>query len=140
MKSKKTFDWKQSYNTGHTQIDQEHKEMFNIAAKAYEKVGFAQREDKIRDILNRVYDYMKAHFKNEEEVMKDSGYPAHEEHCNMHRDIVKRMNRFVIQLPHANEELFEKELAHVIDELFIEHIKKDDEAFRVWWEKQKRNR
>lgn len=133
----KTFDWKQSYDTCNAQIDKEHKELFAIATRAYERVGFAQREDKIREVLNRIYDYMKSHFHNEEEFMKETGYPAFQEHRQMHLDIVKRMNRFVIQLPHANEELFEKELAHMIDEAFVEHIKNDDEEFRVWLEKQK---
>ena len=128
----KEFPWKQCYNTNITHIDKRNQSLLQLATKAYEKVYFKERDTKITAIINELYDYMKYHFKEEEKLMKENNYPYAKEHIALHRGIIQSINRFVIQLPHANEEHFEKELAYNIENIFVKHLIEEDESFRQY--------
>ena len=52
-----------------TLIDNGHKELFEILNKAFEEVDDEKREQKIKDVLNHLYDFMKSYFKKEELYM-----------------------------------------------------------------------
>ncbi len=79
-KLRKSTNWIKEYETGNQQIDEEHKELFDILNKAFEEVDDEEREQKIKDVLKHLYDFMKIHFKVEEKYMMDIDYPDFEAH------------------------------------------------------------
>lgn len=129
---KKNFGWKDIYSVGNTNIDAEHKMLFDIAQEAFLEVEGSLKSKKLKDVLTRLYDYMKSHFKHEEEYMQEVGYPYFTEHKMLHEDIIKTINSFVKSLPTLNEDLFEKELAKIIDIALVHHIIQEDRKIISW--------
>lgn len=136
---KKDFGWKTIYSVENEEIDNEHKKLFDIAKEALEEVEFNdERNDKIRKVLTKLYDYLKTHLSNEEKYMEEIGYPKLEEHKEIHKEIINSFNIFVKQLPSMDTKLFEKELMKLIDIILVQHIIQEDRKIITWTKANKR--
>lgn len=129
---KKNFGWKEIYSVNNPNIDSEHKKLFDIAQEAFIEVEPALKTRKIKEVLTKLYDYMKTHFKHEEEYMAQISYPNIEEHKKLHVEIIHSINTFVKKLPSQNEDTFEKELAKIIDIALVHHIIQEDRKIIAW--------
>uniref|UniRef100_UPI004047EE5C bacteriohemerythrin n=1 Tax=Aliarcobacter sp. TaxID=2321116 RepID=UPI004047EE5C len=133
---KKNFGWKEIYSVNNPYIDKEHKKLFEIAQEAFVEVEPSMKNKKTKEVLTELYTYMKTHFEHEEEYMKELNYPKIEEHKKLHHDIINTINNFVRQLPSLNENVFEKELAKIIDITLVHHIIQEDRKI-ITWEKSR---
>lgn len=129
---KRNFGWKSIYSVNNSKIDEEHKKLFDIAQEAFTEVEPHLKSAKIKDILTRLYDYMKTHFSHEEKYMQEIDYPLLKEHKILHAEIIAKINDFVKKLPTLNEDLFEKELAKIIDISLVYHIVQEDRKIINW--------
>ena len=129
---KRNFGWKEIYSVGNPKIDAEHKKLFDIAEEAFTEVDATQKSVKIKEVLTSLYDYMKTHFKHEEKFMQEINYPSLEEHKELHHIIIEKINTFVKKLPTMDENIFEKELAKIIDIALVHHIILEDKKIVDW--------
>ena len=129
---KTNFGWKDIYSLDNQKLDDEHKTLFKIAEEAFAVVEPELKHEKIRNILNRLYEYMKVHFSHEEEYMQEINYPQFEIHKELHENIVNTINEFVKQLATLSEDSFEKELAKLIDGTIVHHIVQEDKKIISW--------
>lgn len=129
---RKNFGWKNIYSVNNMKIDQEHKQLFDIAKEAFQTVEDENRSKKIKEILTDLYEYMKTHFKDEEQYMQEVEYPYLEEHKVLHKDIISLLNEFVKTAPSIEASLFEKELARMIDITLVQHIIQEDRKIITW--------
>jgi hemerythrin len=87
---------------------------------------------KIKDVLKELINYTKTHFSNEEKYMSSIGYPDLEEHKKQHQQIVDSMYDFTRKLPNMKINEIEKELAHLIEIWFVNHIVYNDKKIAAW--------
>lgn len=129
---KTNFGWKDIYSLQNPELDEEHKSLFIIAEEAFAMVEPKLKHGKIKDVLNKLYEYMKTHFSHEEKYMEEINYPNIEIHKELHNNIVNTINDFVKELPNLSEDSFEKELARLIDVTIIHHIIQEDKKIITW--------
>lgn len=129
---KTNFGWKDIYSLDNQKLDDEHKTLFKIAEEAFAVVEPELKHEKIKNILNKLYEYMKVHFSHEEEYMQEINYPQFEIHKEIHENIVNTINEFVEQLATLSEDSFEKELAKLIDGTIVHHIVQEDKKIISW--------
>ena len=129
---KTNFGWKEIYSLNNEQIDDEHKNLFKIAEEAFAVVKPELKHEKIKTVLNKLYEYMKTHFSHEEEYMQEINYPQFEIHKDIHNNIVNTINDFIKELPTLSADSFEKELARLIDTTIINHIIQEDKKIIIW--------
>ncbi len=125
------FRWKSIYEIGNNSIDLEHKKLFDIAIEAVNYNG--------KDILKHVkktvielYDYMKVHFANEEEFMRQVDYPFYEQHIKLHENIIGQMNLFIKEIPILAPEIVERKVIEYIDIWLVNHIVYEDQKISNW--------
>ncbi len=129
----KTFDWEKEFEIGNNNFDNRNKELFILAQEAFHDAPCCNsRDEKIRKTVNAIYEYMKTHFREEEAMMKECNYPHLAKHLLRHRNIIKQMNRLVVQLPNSDTAYFEKQLANLLEATFIYHVMDEDQNFRKW--------
>ncbi len=129
----KSFHWDESFEINDEAFDKRNKELFTLAQEAFQEAPCCgSRDEKIRKMVNYVYDYMKIHFREEEALMKEYNYPHLAKHLLRHRNIIKQMNRLVVQLPNSDTAYFEKQLANLLEATFIYHVMDEDQNFRKW--------
>jgi hemerythrin-like metal-binding protein len=73
---------------GRKDIDKQHKHIFNIANSLPESCD----EALIKKNIMKLYKYTREHFKAEEQMMKEIGYPGIEEHRDLHEDLISQLN------------------------------------------------
>ncbi len=129
---RKSTRWLKSYETGNALIDDGHKELFEILNKAFKEVDDEKREQKIKDVLNHLYYFMKSYFKEEELYMKEISYPDYQTHIELHNEIIAHCNELVLEVNRMEDSIFEKELAKLIDIILVEHMLKEDSKLVLW--------
>lgn len=87
--------WKDEYKIGVSQIDEQHKKLFEICNNTYELLKneiYLDKYDKIIQLLNELREYTIYHFKSEEEYMKKIGYKKLLSHKVYHTDFIEKIN------------------------------------------------
>lgn len=124
-KLKQLFEWKDIYKIDNDLIDNEHKKLFTIAIEAL-NTNVDDRKLHIRKTLIELNEYMKTHFNDEENYMKEIQYKEFKHHKKLHENIITQMNEFIKQLPGLSIEQFERKLIEYMDIWLINHIVTED--------------
>lgn len=91
---KDPFAFTKQYETGITLIDEEHKNLFDIIREANNLIHddlLHDKFDKIMEILDRLQNYTREHFSDEEEYMKKIGYPKLAEQKKAHEAFIDQL-------------------------------------------------
>jgi hemerythrin len=83
--------WKKEYSIGVTKLDDQHKKIIKIVNQAIEQQFSKQNEKEIEEILDNLRNYMKEHFKAEEEYMLSHQYSGYDEQRNEHNQFIDRL-------------------------------------------------
>ena len=79
--------WNAKYETGNTQVDDEHKEIFKLVGDVMD-ANLTSHETKIESTMDFLANYTVNHFKHEENLMEESNYPDMPIHKKQHDDFV----------------------------------------------------
>ncbi|RJP82911.1 MAG: hypothetical protein C4522_02200 [Desulfobacteraceae bacterium] len=82
------FVWDKSYSVGHALLDSQHQGMFERANALKEDLT----EKQVRKIVMELYRYTREHFKEEEKMMQETGYPKRKDHIRLHNELITRLN------------------------------------------------
>lgn len=81
------FVWKPEYAVGHTDIDQQHQQLFRLADDLHKAMAAGVAKDSLPAMFDRLIDYAYRHFTDEERLMQASAYPDYARHCRLHEDL-----------------------------------------------------
>ncbi len=121
------FEMKQEYFTGIELIDAQHRQLFDYANQIYELLHaefVPDKYDNIIDILEKLRNYTKQHFADEEAYMESIHYKKIFTQKIQHQAFIEELDKFdldSISEVENQEEVIEKMLLFVMDWL-KEHI------------------
>ena len=118
------FQWTTDLKVDGGHIDDDHRELFNIANRVSaldpENLDLAVLRSTVKDL----YTYIEYHFSREEDFMRSIDYPQIDIHHQIHQDILKEMN------VHLTESRDETELVRVfksfLQRWILDHIMEED--------------
>lgn len=89
------FVWDQNFVTGLTQVDEQHQELVNLFNALNDSLFSTdvRREALLEETYRKVIDYTQHHFRDEEQVMRDTGIDARhlEAHQALHAQFVEQL-------------------------------------------------
>jgi hemerythrin len=122
--------WRPELETGIPVVDEQHKELFRQAEKLLDR----HKEDRVREALKFLEDYVVMHFGTEELMQNVSKYPMRLEHRKMHEDFVavflKLKQEFV---EGGNDMAFTIKITKIVLDWLEEHIGVHDKEFGVFF-------
>lgn len=139
IKDIKKIIWKEDYNIGQKEIDKEHEGFFILAQKLYSIYTIKDENAQIKlikNILNKLYKYVSIHFSNEEIFMSNIKYPQLNEHILIHKNMLKSLNYFVLELHIYNIYEMMDKLYYFVENTFINHIKTEDIKITQWYKEE----
>ena len=80
--------------------------------------------EEIRNIVVEFFEYMKEHFKDEQEYMDLIGYPYLKEHTMIHKDIIASMASLIKTFKNVND--LKENLSLIAEKWLVDHILKED--------------
>ena len=124
----KLVEWSQKLEFGLPIIDDQHKQLFNLAAT------FAGNGDDIRVMktLATLSDYVKVHFRAEEEMLAKLNYPDLEAHQRLHAEFKGMLLKLLDNARHLTLDEIANEVEYLIYGWFANHIMQADIAYVGW--------
>ncbi len=83
--------WNDKMSVGVAMIDDEHKKLVAMLNELYDGVQSGHGKDALGKILDGLISYTAGHFKHEEKLFADTGYPAAAAHKKEHDDLTKQV-------------------------------------------------
>lgn len=114
------FNWSEDFKIDNEIIDSQHRHLFDLANKVFESDSRAA----ITECALGLFQYIRQHFKDEESVMKQSGYPDYEKHIQAHDQILVRLEAISIDL--KENQFRTDELNRLMVDWLLTHILKED--------------
>ncbi len=131
----KQIKWSDEYSIGIDYIDQDHKKLVNLLNQFSIAYDYAQCEDFEREALDDLVNYTMYHFKREEKLMADYGYPGLVEHQEEHHAMIDTINDYVkIYNKEGHDSL--KQVTNLLTYWLINHIQESDKQYRDYLEEQ----
>ena len=126
--------WKEEYYMGVESLDEQHKELFEIANRIYSLLKnelILDKYNRIIEIIDELKNYTMNHFQAEEEYMKSIGYKRFLSQKAAHNEFLEKMNSIDLEkIDNGHNEYLIGILDFVCDWLG-QHIIKEDKLIVV---------
>ncbi|MDS4013520.1 MAG: bacteriohemerythrin [Candidatus Accumulibacter sp.] len=118
MKDFELAEWSAKIEVGLPQIDQQHRQLFELAAT------FRGNGDQIRILKSLVMltEYVKVHFREEEELMAACRYPGIEAHRRLHGEFRRMLFDLLEKAKQMTLDEIADEVTFLINGWFYNHI------------------
>ena len=95
--------WDKIYSVHNGRIDNQHKKLFELAAKVEHIFDKPVHRDEIKALLTDFFNYMKYHFDDEEKYIQFIRYPDFERHRQIHKEIIQSMIKIIKNIKTTND-------------------------------------
>jgi hemerythrin-like metal-binding protein len=85
------IDWNEDYTVGVEFQDSDHQQLVQIINDLFTAMQEGNPDEIMDSLFLKLEDYAQYHFKREEDAMIESGYPDYEQHRQLHREIIKKL-------------------------------------------------
>ena len=117
--------WKEFYSVGNSAIDDQHKRILDIINDLHEAIESGDEMNTMNSLLGRMIDYTNTHFRFEEKLMEECGYPHLEEHRLLHDEL----RRKTAGLRAHAEIVTGSDLLRFLKTWWIDHIQEMDQQY-----------
>jgi len=92
-----SIEWRNHYSVGNDQLDEHHKVILSIVNELFAMLEDDADPSAIENVLGRLADYAKWHFRREEELMEQCQFPGLAGHKKAHARFVEDLDAFRFQ-------------------------------------------
>lgn len=114
-------------------LDSQHKELFSLVN---EYLRNDDDFDALLNTFNSLFSCIRTHFKEEEKILIDNGYPYAEEHIQKHKKHTEKLILLRNKLTPENNDIQER-IGIYLYEWLANHILKSDMHFKRYFAQQK---
>lgn len=113
---------------GIQKMDEEHQYLVDLINELYEFMSKGNGKDIIEKTIVGLISYIEFHFKNEEKLLSDYGYPEYRDHLSKHYKLIKEVKE--IQENFSNGQLLvTSEISNFLKEWLTQHIMISDKGY-----------
>ena len=122
------FEWMDSYSVGVRAFDDSHKKLIAITNDLVAVCVENKPMDRVTEHLIELIRYTRHHFRDEEDLMKDTGFDLFEEHRKEHDVLFDRVLKFTDDLFH--QRIDRSAIAEFMMDWLLTHIMEEDMAYK----------
>ncbi|WP_421903337.1 bacteriohemerythrin [Maridesulfovibrio sp.] len=119
-------EWKDEYSLGNELIDEQHKSLIALLNDLSE-AGPGNKDGKGFTCLSRMTKYAQEHFRDEENFMRENGYPGLDDHIIEHKEFISRVEDYQDAV-FANYVPFQ-DMLDFLNNWLIEHMIGSDQKY-----------
>ena len=124
------LSWHERYRIGNVAIDDQHKKLFELV-NHFDDVIKMGMEDELGRIVDDLISSSVAHFKFEEELMEQAGFPALDDHKKMHEELIGQIRDMRAQMK-AGGHVSTKSVVRFLADWLTNHILREDMAYKPY--------
>lgn len=92
------FEWDESLDVKVEKMNDQHKDLIELMNLLEQQYRTKERVELQRTTFDKLYNYTLKHFRDEEELLKKTGYPGLPSHALIHQKLVRRLEDYKQQL------------------------------------------
>lgn len=119
-------EWKEEYSLGDKLIDSQHKSLFAILNDLAE-AGPDDKEDASFKCLGQMEEYARVHFREEERLMRDNGYPGLVKHIEEHKEFLRQVEDYKISI--FSSYVPYQDIVEYLNNWLVEHVLGSDQKY-----------
>ena len=119
------FQWKDTYNTGVTLMDQQHRRLVDLINQLFQCMKDGGDRMLLAEVVDELVNYTVTHFRAEENVMQKNNYPDLEAHKKIHENFVAEVSVYATKLK-SGERLPPADIFNFLKDWLLSHIEKQD--------------
>lgn len=89
------LEWKEEWETGLADIDDEHKALVDLTNQYIDISMSPERSEEIPAFMRSIYNGLSGHFVHEEKILTDALYPETEKHTQIHSNILRKLTGLI---------------------------------------------
>lgn len=123
------LQWKEEYEVGVAEIDEQHQKLIDIANRVYELMRnelALDKYDQIVEILQELKEYTVYHFHFEEGLMQKAKYKKRFSHKLLHQEFLARVEAVDLSAVDEEQDAYLVRIMDFIANWLIEHIVGED--------------
>ncbi len=87
----KHIEWTDELSVGVTKLDMQHKGVIRIANEVIRDIYSDQDGEQLHEKIKQFAGEIRLHFSSEQLIMRVNNYPAYDEHCTAHQEILEKV-------------------------------------------------
>jgi hemerythrin len=123
--------WSSSYETGHPDVDRQHKHLFAMINELHAAMGHGRGREALGPVLTGLVAYTVEHFAAEETLMRASSYPDIERHMEKHEALARQVSELALRFSKGYLTI-PSTLAQFLSTWLKHHIREEDMALIRW--------
>ena len=127
------LEWKDSYNLGVKEIDNQHRGLFDIISKLFTSRSYESDGKYFFLMLNKFVEYAQVHFATEERYMQEAQYPKFAEHHHEHELFIVQVSKLLQDVEKKTPEI-EKTTLDFLKDWYLAHIVGTDRDLEYWFQ------
>lgn len=121
------IQWRESLAIGIEEIDQQHKELLEHFDRLLTACEVGKGMEELKNLLEFLHQYVRTHFRDEEEIQRKHGYPGYDAHRREHESFVARVGKLQAEIDNGGVAVYHViETNNLLFKWLINHISKVD--------------
>ncbi len=122
------FVWTEKYSVGIQLVDDQHKRLVEMVDDLYEAMKAGRGNEILGTVFNNLLAYTRLHFAQEENLMRQCGFPGFAEHKQLHEQLTKQVIDLGEQFK-AGKSSLTVHLASFLKDWLVDHIQGTDRKY-----------
>jgi len=120
--------WKEDYSVGVAEIDRQHKKLIDMINTLHQAMSQGKGKQVVDAVLADLVNYCATHFKAEEKLMADAGYPELENHREKHQKMTQKVLALQAEVK-AGKKTITMEVMRFLEQWLDKHILGTDKKY-----------
>ena len=122
------IEWTPALSVGVARLDEQHRTLVAMINELHDAMAARHGKEVVGSILDRLVEYTHTHFKDEEQLLAQQGYPGLAAQKEEHGRLVGRVQQLQEKL-HAGKPLVSVEVMTFLKGWLVEHIQHEDARY-----------
>ncbi len=116
------IEWSKQFSIGVEEVDNDHRKLVNLVNKIHAMNSREEKDlDRVLDLFEELLSYSRWHFRHEERLMQNYGYPEFFNHKKEHGDLEQLATELYEKLLNGDESIIDK-LMLFLKNWLMDHI------------------
>lgn len=134
-----SFQWKDRYNLGIAEIDQQHKKLFDIGRRVYDLAALDDsydHYDEIMGLIDELLEYTEYHFDYEEKLMEKYNYEGYAQQLEEHKFYTDKIKGISARDVDSDQQKATVEIVDFLSEWISSHIVFSDRKYASYFKEK----
>jgi hemerythrin len=122
------INWDDSYSVKIESIDKQHMKLVGMINEFYENIRSKSNKEIISELIKNMKEYIKFHFKSEEDLLKINRYPDYHKHKIEHERFINKVTDFETRFNNGHL-ILSFEITNFLKDWLKKHIQGTDKKY-----------